>query len=691
MSLITEYPFWLVIFCFAAGIAYSGVLYFRNKKLTEFTVWKLRLLSIFRFLVITIISFFLLSPLLKINNSIVEKPVIIIAQDNSESLIVGKNADFYKREYKQNLQKLIDKLNDKYEVKSYSFGDKINELKFVDSLNFNEKQTDLSSLFDEIDTRYSNRNVGAIVLASDGIYNKGSNPVFTSSKIKTPVYTIALGDTAIKKDVVIAKVEHNRLAYLGNKFPVQVIVNAKQYKGKSATLTINKGETILFTQVVNFNSDNFLVTIPFLLDATQVGMQHYKAQLTSLPEEISVSNNVSDFFIDVLDARQKVLILSDIPHPDIAALKQTIEFNKNYEVERLTITDFNKSVKKYNLVILYQLPNTSNPITKIIADLKALSTPVLLFTGANTLVKNNLSIAGSTQKTNESEAVLNQHFPLFTITDDLRNALKNFPAVVSPYTNNLIDNSSNVLLYQKIGVVETKNPLMVFNTEGDYKSGIFFGEGIWRWRFQDFAEHGNHNMFDELISKTVQYLSVKVDKSFFKITGKTVFLENQPIELNAEVYNESYELINEPEVTISITNYENKKFPFSFNKSTNAYILNAGIMPVGEYTYEAKTKVGDKLYLQRGEFSVNALQVELVNTIADHQMLYSLAKKHDGEMVYPTELEQLAENLNNRDDIKSVSYFQKKLNDLINVKALFFLLLFLLSAEWFIRKRNGNY
>jgi hypothetical protein len=232
---------------------------------------------------------------------------------------------------------------------------------------------------------------------------------------------------------------------------------------------------------------------------------------------------------------------------------------------------------------------------------------------------------------------------------------------------------------------------MVFNTEGDYKSGIFFGEGIWRWRFQDFAEHGNHNMFDELISKTVQYLSVKVDKSFFKITGKTIFLENQPIELNAEVYNESYELINEPEVTINITNYENKKFPFSFNKSTNAYILNAGIMPVGEYTYEAKTKVGDKLYLQRGEFSVNALQVELVNTIADHQMLYSLAKKHDGEMVYPTELEQLAENLNNRDDIKSVSYFQKKLNDLINVKALFFLLLFLLSAEWFIRKRNGNY
>ena len=217
------------------------------------------------------------------------------------------------------------------------------------------------------------------------------------------------------------------------------------------------------------------------------------------------------------------------------------------------------------------------------------------------------------------------------------------------------------------------------------------GEGIWRWRLQDFAMHGNHNLFDELISKTVQYLSVKADKSFFKVLGKNNFLENEAIELEAEVYNESYELINEPEVNITITNSDNKKFPFTFSKTTNAYRLNAGMMPVGEYRYEARVKIGEKITTQRGEFSISALQVELTNTIADHQLLYSLSKKHDGQMVYPDELDKLAEQLNNRTDIKSVSYTQNKLADLVNLKWIFFLVLALLSIEWFIRKRNGAY
>ncbi len=114
-------------------------------------------------------------------------------------------------------------------------------------------------------------------------------------------------------------------------------------------------------------------------------------------------------------------------------------------------------------------------------------------------------------------------------------------------------------------------------------------------------------------------------------------------------------------------------------------------MPVGEYKYEARVKVGEKIFSQRGQFSISALQVELTNTIADHQLLYSLSKKHDGQMVYPNELDKLAEQLNARTDIKSVSYTQNKLADLVNLKWIFFLLLALLSFEWFMRKRNGAY
>jgi ATP-dependent Zn protease len=106
---------------------------------------------------------------------------------------------------------------------------------------------------------------------------------------------------------------------------------------------------------------------------------------------------------------------------------------------------------------------------------------------------------------------------------------------------------------------------------------------------------------------------------------------------------------------------------------------------------DAKVKVGEKIYTQRGEFSITALQIELVNTVADHQLLFSLTKKHDGELLYPNQLDELAAKLIARNDIKSVSFSEKKLSDVINLKWIFFLLLLFLSAEWFMRKRNGAY
>jgi hypothetical protein len=54
-------------------------------------------------------------------------------------------------------------------------------------------------------------------------------------------------------------------------------------------------------------------------------------------------------------------------------------------------------------------------------------------------------------------------------------------------------------------------------------------------------------------------------------------------------------------------------------------------------------------------------------------------------------MEQLADRIRKREDIKPVIYNPKKLVDLVEMKWIFFVLLFLLSLEWFMRKRNGAY
>jgi hypothetical protein len=112
---------------------------------------------------------------------------------------------------------------------------------------------------------------------------------------------------------------------------------------------------------------------------------------------------------------------------------------------------------------------------------------------------------------------------------------------------------------------------------------------------------------------------------------------------------------------------------------------------VGNYKYAARVTVAGNVLTASGEFSVSPIQVESVNTVADHQLLFSLAKKHGGQMLFPSQLGEVPGILGARTDISSISYVQKKLSDFINLKWIFFLLLLLLSVEWFARKRSGAY
>jgi hypothetical protein len=694
IGLVTEYPIWFILFCLLAGTGYAALLYYKEQKLIEVQAWLKWLLVVFRFIVITLLSFLLLSPLLKTIQREVEKPIVVVAQDNSESILIHPDSAYYKNKYKQELNDFIQALGQKYDVRSYSFGDKVKE---EISFDYREKQTDLSALLKEMNSRYANRNLGAMVICSDGLYNKGEDPIYTTSSGKVPIYTIALGDTTVKKDVLITKVRHNKMAYLGNSFPVEILVEAHQVKGKNAQVSISKNDEVFFTQNLNFTSGRFSASVPVQVLAKEKGLQKYRVKISSLEGEVTYTNNVQDIFIEVMDGREKILLLAAAPHPDVSALKAAIENNENYEIKVILAADFKGNFNEYNLVIAHQIPSEFNAYPNLISELVKSDVPLLHILGnqSNLAAFNSLqtgvTLPDSRTKPNEAQGTVDKGFTLFTLSDEARNLVPKFPPLLTPFGNYKLSNAATTFISQKIGSVTTAYPLVLFSEVNSRKTGVIVGEGIWRWRLADFQEHRNHVLFNELINKMVQYLSVKIDKSLFRVSSKRNYYENEELQFDAELYNESYELINEPELSLEIRNSEKKRFPFSFSKTANAYRLSTNAFPVGEYTYEASVRVGDKLRKQSGSFSVSTLVIESIATSANHSLLYKLAKKNDGEMYAPKDLLKLQNLLLQREDILPVSYTEKKLKELINLKWVFFLLLALLSLEWFLRKRNGAY
>jgi len=695
MNITTAFSLWFILLCLLAGAVYASLLYYKNAK-EEFSSIKNRILFVLRFICVSFIAFLLLSPMIRNRVKSTEKPIIIIAQDNSMSVPINKDSVFYKTTYPDLIKNLSEKLNAHFDVRSYSFGENVKE-GFV--FDYADKITDINQMLTYVSTAYYNKNIAALVLATDGLYNTGINPLHVSSVAAAyQLIPIALGDTNIVKDVIAEKINHNKLVFLNNKFTTEVVVNAFKCKGENIQMELFFDGKKISAETVYVDDDVFFKTYSFSVAADKPGKKKITISLSPVSGELTVINNTLSSYIDVIDSRQKILLLSNAPHPDISALKFAIESNINYEVKHFNMQDFKGQLKEYSLVILHNLPAQNNNAQHLLKQINDFRLPVLyvagsqininMFNAANAgLVINN----ARNNLFNEVLPVINKEFTLFTLSEATQKAVLRLPPFLSNFGTYNYKISGTAFLYQKIGTVNSKNPLFFFNTEADKKTGVITGEGFWKWRLFDYHENGNHNATNEIINKTIQYLSVKAEKTNFRILSKDVYNENEPIIIDAEVYNDSYDLINTPELNIKINDKEGKAYQYTFSKTTNAYTLNAGSLPVGDYTFEATVKVGEKILNKSGSFTITAINKEALVTSANHSMLFNLSEKYRGTMFYPSQTNELYDYIVNNQEFKPVIYETLKTSELVSLPLLLFLIVLLLSIEWVIRKRSGTY
>ncbi|MDX1665762.1 MAG: hypothetical protein R3350_00955 [Saprospiraceae bacterium] len=696
-NITLPYPSWFILLCILLGLAYAVILYYRDRSFGEQSKRVNWIMGGIRFLSVTLLSVLLLSPLIKSRDIESREPIVIFAHDASESVV-----DQLEEEQIEELQTAFDQLAGElegdYELKRFAFGAEIRE---GWDFTFPDKVTNMADFFTGMYDRYSNQNLGALILATDGIYNEGSNPLYLNTDLNVPLYTVALGDTTPRRDVVLRRAFHNRIAYLGDKFSVQVDIAAQNSAGSNTALNVYEveGDNLRRIQqkAISIEGNDFFRTEEVVLEAAESGVRRYRLSLSPLEREVTTANNSKDIFVDVLDARQKILLVAQVPHPDITALRQIVTSNRNYDFDLTYIDNFDVNVAEYDFVIFHQLPGYTQPISGLLSRLEELGTSHLFIAGTQTdfrrlnQAQNLVDMQVDTRSTNDVQAKVSEVFNLFTLEESTINELPNYAPLLAPFGDFSVGDGS-VLLYQRIGKVDTQYPLLVLGDKEDYKVGILLAEGIWKWRLFDYLQHKNHELVDGLFSKIIQYLSIVEDRRRFRVDlDKNIFNENENILFDAELYNESYELVNDPDVSLTIRNEEGNEFNFTFDKRGQAYRLNAGKLPVGNYAFSASVMLNGEALTYDGQFSVRPIQLEVYETTADHRLLRLLSEKYGGQLVYPDELEQLPELLAGRESMKAVVYETVSTRSVINIKWVFFLLLVLLTTEWFLRRYFGGY
>ena len=670
MGIIADLPIMYSVACLFLGLGYA---YFLYRKEVLLTAKKLKqLLFVIRTFFITLLAVLLLNPVVKSIHNTKHKPIVILAQDISESI-----PDSFAL---QLLTEISKELTD-FEVHEFSFSDKVNS--GFSSIN-SGLITNYSNLFHDMYSRFANQNIAGLVVATDGLYNSGSNPLY-DNRINFPIFPIAQGDTLIIRDVSIAKVMKNEIAFLGNTFPLEITLSAQQCKGEHIQVEIwNKGKKIHAENRIISNNDEYQ-KIKINLLAENVGLQHYRIAVSQLSNEKNSMNNSYTAYVEVIDSRYKILLLTDRHHPDIAAYKSAIEKNKNYAVEQVNFIEFNGAFEAYQLVVIFGFQE-SNPL---LTQLEKANVPLLVFDiQQNSHLKLTSAFSFKSRGSlEEVKAVKSESFSKFTFSPELLNLIQDAPPLQTPFGKYTLQIGSEVVIAQQVGMQITSKPIIFVNEANGRKLAFVTAEGFWKWKLYDYANTKNNVAFNELFSKLTQYLVLQEDKSKFRIDYKKQFSENSNIYFEASLYNESYELINDKEISLVIQNEKGDEFDYEFSKSLERYNLNLGVLDVGKYTFLAKVK-GREL-VRKGSFDVRAIQLEQLYTVANHNLLYQLANISGGKLFFPNQLDKIIIAIEkSKNNFISVSS-KEKLKGMINIPLILLILLVLISLEWFLRKYNG--
>ena len=629
-----------------------------------------------RALAIFLILLLFLEPSIKKIENWTEKPIVVLAIDNSVS-VKARGADTVS--IKKKLSELELALIDQdIEVRKMN-------LSKDDSIKFNKNTTALSELFTDIDEIPSEDNLVSTILITDGIFNRGESPLYRS--YLQPVFTVGMGDTIPPKDVSISRASFNKITYKGNQTPIRIEVRQEGFYEVETKILLQEGSKILDEKVLEFKSG--VQEVEFLLSSEKEGLRHLVASLPTLPEESTIENNRIDIFLEVIDGRQKILITALAPHPDIKAIRASLEATDSYTTELFIPSiheDFPNDI--YDVIIYH------GHSTKL--DTKATSQPgVWHILSPSSAVEylsddiNYLSIEKLSKNPDKVTGSFNQNFSKFKIEDP--EVFESFPPIDVPFGNYQVSSNAEVLMFQKLGSTLTDKPLMVVDDSGDRKSAVLVGQNIWQWKFQEAAINNSSEQFDNFITKTIQFLSVKNDKKQFSFKNRVAtYKSSQSILFDAEVYNDIYERIYDNEINITITDEAGNAISYDFVDSRYNTAFKAPSLPEGIYQYTASVRIGDELFTEQGEFLVENVNVEYQNLTANHRLLRNLSAKTNGSFLPFKDVDQLPKIIQDR-DFKPVMKSNEGFNELIKSWWYFLLIFLLFSSEWTLRRYWGGY
>ena len=638
-------------------------------------------LTTFRAISIGALLLLILNPKTDLNSSLIVKPKLSILVDNTQSIQFLNRTELLN----STLKKLSENglLNEKFEIQSYKF-DK--DFALLDSLEYTGTQTNIGKSLETINAIHKD-DQAAVVLLSDGNQTIGNSYLYQSKFLSQAVFPVVIGDTTPYVDLKIQQLNVNKYTFLGNTFPVEIFVNYNGSRSIQTNLKIYSGASLLFDKLLQLSPEsNSMSTIAYL-KAKRIGLQRFRAVLSTLTEEKLTTNNSVEFGIEVIDQQIKIALISESSHPDLGAFKAMLETQNNYEIELLSPEKFLNNASAYTVAVLYQPNNRFKSAYEAIEKYN-----INTFTIGGTFtdwsflndIQSNFNQEATTQK-EVYQGASNQNFEDFALEPI---NFENYPPLATVFGSTTLKGQHNILIFKTVNNINTQQPMLFSYSNTGKRHVVLLAEDIWKWRMYCYRQHQSFKKIDNFFRSIFQYLSTQKSTNRLKVSHASIFDGSERIAVYAQFFGENFEFNSNVDMEIEIKSKNLKKpliFPMLIENRT--YVANLESLQPGSYSY--KVRLRNKQFSTAGRFEILPFSIEKQFLNANLTQLQQLALQTNGQLFYENTVDNLISKLLANEQYKSIQKVEKKSVPLIHFKLLLLLLLLSLASEWFIRKYFG--
>ena len=697
-ELVLDAP-WIQVAPAIALVVMAAALLYRIDRGNRHVPGGLRaLLGLLRAVVLATLVLFLFRPVLRNEERNTTQPALIVLQDASRS--IGQDEP----NWSDGLGNWLDALPSEEgqpgaELAAYGFGSELFEWTY-DGRALDAPVTDLATAVEALEGQWAGRPVGAVVIATDGRFNRGRDPESAGFRFGAPVHFIRLGDTTLQKDVRIDRLLHNDIAGLGNRFPIEVEIGSQGLSGNvRVTLTGPGTRTV---ETVELTPGGAPTRANFLVEASAPGLQRYAVTVAQVEGETNLENNRRTLTVDVIERKKRILITGTAPHPDRGAWANALSANANYEVVQESVKALQEGALAggpWDGVLFFGFDPGDADSQDLFDAARENGWPIGLVVNAeadfDALADLGIGVDVRPTRvglTTDPRGSVNPAFPHFQPDEGLDAMLAEVPPLVTPFGETAWGAAHSPLLFQRIGGIITDDPLLTVAQTSRGRLMVLLGEGSWRWRQVGYLRTGSHAAFDDLVAKLIQYLTSDPGVDRFRVEAPRLLDEDQRVTFEARVYDATLQPLQGADIALTLRDSTETAYDYRFSSSAaGGYALDAGRLPQGAYRWTARTEVAGTEYDRSGTFEIRGIQLELSGRPADHDKLIRMAERTGGQAFDPEALDALAATLSASDRFIPELSLTERLQDLIGLKALLMALVALLGVEWMVRRWAGTY